>query len=240
MKKIKFSCTLGYYVSILVMGWLSVKDHTGLSNNEKLLKWPISAVLLPGKDGLVFDDTYSAVDCARMVMFFWIVLPPYASIQLAFPMLPCKANPSLWKSLSGLRGPPTCWLSSIHSSVMLWGEHSHPHPRHCGWPSLSYPNWEKQEGQFTACGCHMQRTDGWVGGGALAILPIMMMDNPPHTTRISHSLSWKVGSWQMISNQWLCLLQGMPSDKCFTSQCSFWAPPFVSPFLFLFILFRNM
>ena len=73
-----------------------LKDHVELSHSEKLLKWSILAVLLPGKDHLVFDDTYSVVDCARNGD---VLLECFASLHISpacFPHTVLKKLPFLF------------------------------------------------------------------------------------------------------------------------------------------------
>ena len=115
-----------------------LKDHVELSHSEKLLKWSILAALLPGKDHLVFDDTYSVVDCARNGDVF---LECFASLHISpacFPYTALQKLPFLFENYSAVSET----LPLAGSSVMLWGGHFHPQPRPHpqavrGWPSLS-------------------------------------------------------------------------------------------------------
>lgn len=100
----------------------TLKDHVELSQNEKLLKCSISAVLLPGKDHLVFDDTYSVVDCARNGDVF---LECFASLHISaacFPHAALQKLPFLFENYSAVSET----LPLAGSSVMLWGGHFHP------------------------------------------------------------------------------------------------------------------
>lgn len=130
MKKINFACTSGYYVRILVMGWLSGKGHGGFSNNEKLLKWPFHLCYCQVRMVSCLMTHIQWLIVQEMVMFFpSVFLPPDAPIQLVCPHAAPQSWPFSWKSLGSPRGPPTCWCSPTHSPwccvCVCGGEPSH-------------------------------------------------------------------------------------------------------------------
>lgn len=69
-------------------------------------------MLLPGKDDLMFDDTYAVVDCARMV-FFCIVFASLCINSACFVHAALQSCSFSLKSVSSLQAPPTL-LTQLH------------------------------------------------------------------------------------------------------------------------------
>lgn len=212
MKKINFFCTSGY---CRYSCYGMVKGHVGPSHNEKLLKWSISAVLLPGKDDLVFDDTYSVVDCARNGDVFLECFAPYSSIQLAFPTLFAKLPFLFEKSLSSLRGTPTCWLF-CDAVGWTFSLPASPPPPGSLWLALTFVSKLGEAGR-AVLGMWPPYVENWsLGGWLCTIYPFCRDDGhpPSHTPpEFPTASAENLDPDKMISSQGLYLLHGMLTTK---------------------------
>lgn len=192
----------------------TLKDHVELSHNEKLLKWSILAALLPGKDHLVLDDTYSVVDCARNGDVF---LECFASLHISpacFPHAALQKLPFLFENYSAVSET----LPLAGSSVMLRGGHFHPQPRPHpqavrGWPSLSeVGRIRKGSSQHVATVCG-ELIAGWV---VCTNHPFCRDDGHPPShmpQEFPIASAEKLDPNKMISKQGLYLLNGMLTTK---------------------------
>lgn len=157
----------------------------------KLLKCSISAVLLPGKDHLVFDDTSQWL----IVQKWWCFSRMFCLIHISaacFPRCLAKTCPFSLKIIQQSQRPS-------HLLALLWCcrvDIFTPQPRPTPgslWSALTFLSWEKQQGQLSTCG-HRVKADRWVGGvHELSFLSWWWTPSFPHATRISYSLSWKTG-----------------------------------------------
>lgn len=124
-------------------------------------------------------------------------------------MLPCKLPFRFESHSAALEALPLCWLSITQSSVMPAGGPSHPQPHaHSHLLGSLIQAGRSREGgsQHVATICRVL-VAGWVVVQDPSFLSWWRTPSYPHTTRISHTLSWKVGSCRWFpTSDCVCLM----------------------------------
>lgn len=148
-------------------------------------------------------------------------------------MLPCKAVFSLWESLSSVRGPHTCWLTSTHSSVMCGVDILTPGPLGSSWLALTFISKLGEAGKAVHSMWPPYVEGGWLGGWWWTTDPFSRDDGhtPTHTPQEfpTDSVENLDPSRWVPTRDCICLMGCWLTKVSFLS--SFPIPPFESSIL---------